>query len=84
MENNSTGTIVPNQKYKDSVFTTLFSDKKNLYELYKVLHPDDTNVTINDIEKVALENVLLIRRYNDAAMSVKDRLLILSEHQSTI
>ena len=74
----------PNRKYKDSVFTALFGSKESLLELYKVLHPEDIKVTIDDIEKIALENILLIRRYNDAAMGVRDKLIILSEHQSTI
>ena len=75
---------MPNRKYKDSVFTVLFSSKDSLLELYKVLHPEDTEVTINDIEKISLRNVILIRRYNDAAMGIRDKLIILSEHQSTI
>ena len=83
MEKTNTGSRKTNNKYKDSVFTRLFSSKKSLFELYKVLHPEDTKVTINDIEQIALENVLLIRRYNDAAMGVRDKLLVLSEHQST-
>ena len=53
MEKTNTGSTSPNGKYKDSVFTVLFSSKKNLFELYKVLHPEDTTVTINDIEMVA-------------------------------
>ena len=74
----------PNRKYKDSVFTALFDSKETLLELYKVFHPEDTEVTADDIEEIALENVLLIRRYNDAAMGIRDKLIILSEHQSTI
>ena len=62
----------------------MFGSKESLLELYKVLHPEDIKVTIDDIEKIALENILLIRRYNDAAMGVRDKLIILSEHQSTI
>ncbi len=89
MEKEDTGStrpdsIKPNRKYKDSVFTALFGSKETLLELYKVLHPEDTEVTTDDIEEIALENVLLIRRYNDAAMGVRDKLIILSEHQSTI
>lgn len=83
MEKTGTGSITPNRKYKDSFFTALFSTKENLLSLYKVLHPEDTDVTADDIEKTVLENVLLVRRYNDAAMKVRDRLLVLSEHQST-
>ncbi len=84
MGKTDTGSPKPNRKYKDSVFTVLFNSKESLLELYKVLHPEDTEVTINDIEKVALENVLLIRRYNDAAMGVRDKLIILVEQQSTV
>ncbi len=82
MEKDS-GTI-PNVKYKDSFFTVLFSSKENLLELYKVLHPEDTEVTVNDIEVMTIKNVLLIRRYNDAAIKIRDKLLVLSEHQSTL
>lgn len=83
MDKTGTDSIMPNRKYKDSFFTALFGTKENLLELYKVLHPEDKDVTVNDIEKTVLENVLLVRRYNDAAMKVRDRLLVLSEHQST-
>lgn len=83
MDKTGTDSIIPNRKYKDSFFTALFGTKENLLELYKVLHPEDTDVTVNDIEKTVLENVLLVRRYNDAAMKVRNRLLVLSEHQST-
>lgn len=34
---------------KASVFEDLFSDKKNLLELYRVLHPEDTDVQIGDL-----------------------------------
>ena len=84
MEKAGAGGIKPNRKYKDSVFTTLFGSEESLLELYKVLHPEDTGVKLKDIEKITLENVLLIRRYNDAAMGVRDKLVILAEQQSTI
>ncbi len=84
MGKTDTGNPKPNRKYKDSVFTVLFNSRESLLELYKVLHPEDTGITINDIEKIALENVLLIRRYNDAAMGVRDKLIILVEQQSTM
>lgn len=75
---------IPNIKYKDSFFSVLFNNKENLLELYKVLHPEDAKVTVNDIEVMTMKNVLLIRRYNDAAMKIRDKLLVLSEHQSTL
>ena len=84
MGKTDTGSPKPNRKYKDSVFTVLFNSKESLLELYKVLHSEDTGVTTDDIEKIALENVRLIRRYNDAAMGIRDKLIILVEQQSTV
>ena len=37
---------------KDSVFTDLFQDKKYLLQLYKALHPEDTDVTENDLNDI--------------------------------
>ena len=34
---------VAKHKIKDSVFTNLFKEKKYLFQLYKALHPEDTN-----------------------------------------
>lgn len=79
MGKTDTGSPRPNRKYKDFVFTVLFDSKESLLELYKVLHSEDTGVTTDDIEKIALENVRLIRRYNDAAMGIRDKLIILVE-----
>ncbi len=39
----------PKHKIKDSVFTNLFQDKKYLLQLYKTLHPEDCNVTEDEI-----------------------------------
>ena len=33
---------------KDSVFTNLFQDKKYLIQLYRALHPEDTETTEDD------------------------------------
>ncbi len=40
---------MPKRKIKDSVFTNLFQDKKYLLQLYKALHPEDSNVTEDEI-----------------------------------
>ncbi len=48
MEKTDTASTRPNRKYKDSVFTVLFNSKENLFGLYKVLHPEDKEVTNND------------------------------------
>ena len=73
----------PKRKIKDSVFTNLFQDKKYLLRLYKALHPEDGNVTEEDIKDVTIKHVLVDADYNDLGFSVGGRLVILIESQST-
>ena len=73
----------PKRKIKDSVFTNLFQEKKYLLQLYQALHPEDSQVTEEDIEDVTLKHVLVDANYNDLGFSVGNRLLILVESQST-
>jgi len=72
-----------NVKYKDSVFSFLFSDPDLLRELYGALEgvslPADIPVTIN-----TLQDVLFKDRINDISFEIGDKLVILIEHQSTI
>jgi hypothetical protein len=68
---------------KNSVFIDLFQDKKNLLKLYRVLHPEDTKSTEEDLEIVTLENVLTDNLYNDLGFVANGKLLILVEAQST-
>ena len=49
----------PKHKIKDSVFTNLFQDKKYLLRLYKALHPEDSNVTEDDIKDVTIKHILV-------------------------
>ena len=44
---------------KDSVFSDIFSDKKNLRKLYLALHPEDTDITEDDLTNVTIKNVFL-------------------------
>lgn len=74
---------IPKRKIKDSVFTNLFQDKKYLLQLYKALHPEDCNVTEDEIADVTMKHVLVDADYNDLGFSVGNRLLILAESQST-
>lgn len=69
---------------KDSVFTALFSHKEYALQLFKVLHPEEKNVTEKDIEIITIDNVLTdgIYIYNDLGLMFKDRLIILAEAQS--
>lgn len=74
---------MPKRKIKDSVFTNLFQDKKYLLQLYKALHPEDRNVTEDEIADVTIKHVLVDADYNDLGFSVGNRLMILVESQST-
>lgn len=73
----------PKRKIKDSVFTNLFQDRKYLLQLYKALHPEDHNVTEDEIADVTIKHVLVDADYNDLGFSVGNRLMILVESQST-
>ncbi len=72
----------PKRKIKDSVFTNLFQDKKYLLQLYKALHPEDRNVTEDEIADVTLKHVMIDADYNDLGFSVENRLMVLVESQS--
>jgi len=75
--------VKANTKYKDSVFTLLFSDPDLLRELYCALNgvslPLDTPVVIN-----TLKNVFFMNQYNDISFEIGGKLVVLVEHQSTI
>ena len=73
----------PKRKIKDSVFTNLFQDKKYLLQLYKALHPEDNNVSEDEIADVTIKHVLIGADYNDLGFSVGNRLMVLVESQST-
>jgi hypothetical protein len=72
-----------NVKYKNSVFTALFSNPDVLRELYGALTgdppPPDVPITIN-----TLEGVLFMDQLNDVSFTIGVKQLILAEHQSTI
>ena len=72
-----------NIKYKDSIFSLLFSDPKLLRELYCALEgidlPEDTPVTIN-----TLQDVLFMDKINDISFEIDGKIIVLLEHQSTV
>lgn len=68
---------------KDSVFTSVFKEKKYLLQLYKALHPEDEAATEDDLQDVTVSNVLVNDIYNDVGFRVGSTLLILIESQST-
>ena len=58
-------------------------DVNNVLEMYRVLHPEDTEVVAEDIDIVTLGNVLVDGIYNDLGFRVGNRLMVLVEAQST-
>jgi hypothetical protein len=72
-----------NAKYKDSLFSFLFSDPESLRELYGAIEgvPLDPSaiITIN-----TLSDVLYMEQYNDISFTIGNKIVVLIEHQSTI
>ena len=77
-----------NRNYKDSVFVDLFAHditaKENFISLYNALHGTNLDVKTTDVQSVMLERVLYMKYYNDIAMLIDGKIVILIEHQSTI
>ena len=68
---------------RDSVFSDLFRDKRYLLKLYQTLHPEDTETTEDDLVDVTIQNVLTNNLYNALGFRNKDRIVILTEAQSS-
>ncbi len=68
---------------KDSVFTNLFQDKKYLIQLYRALHPEDTETTEDELKDITIKNILVDVCYNDLGFTVGDKIMILTEAQTT-
>ena len=68
---------------KDTVFSSIFENPKYLLQLYRVLHPEDTQATEDMLKIVTIQNVLADHTYNDLGFMVRDRLMVLVEAQST-
>ena len=73
---------VANQKYKDTVFRTLFNDPKQLASLYHAIHPEEI-VLPEDIQINTLDDDLFDSQKNDLSFLYKKKSIILMEHQST-
>lgn len=71
-----------NQKYKDTVFRTLFNDPKQLAELYQAIQPGEV-ILPEDIEINTLDDDLFDSQKNDLSFLCKKKSIILMEHQST-
>jgi hypothetical protein len=72
-----------NNKFKNSLFTLLFSEPDTLRELYCAIEgvtlPPDTPVVVNSIEEA-----VYMARKNDISFEIGGKLVVLIEHQSTI
>jgi len=72
-----------NAKYKDSVFSFLFSNSDTLRELYCAIEgitlPPDTPIDIN-----TLSDIIYMDQINDISFTIDNRLVVLIEHQSTV
>ena len=77
-----TGGLTSDRRYKDTIFRMLFSDKKNLLELYNAVsgrHYDNPE----DLQIVTLENAVYMGMKNDLAFLLSTG-IYLYEHQSTV
>ena len=70
-----------NREVKSDVFTTLFSEPENAAQLYTALSGVETSP--GEIEITTLKGVLFLSRKNDLGFTVRNRILVISEHQST-
>ncbi len=66
---------------KDSVFTSIFSEKENIASLYRAL--TGMEIKEEEIGNVTSENVFFYGLYNDLSFTVNGRELYLIEAQST-
>ena len=83
VENRIKETEAAKHTIKDSVFTNLFQEKKYLLQLYKTLHPEDTEVTEDELSDITIHNIMTDGIYNNFGFRRGNRLLILVECQST-
>jgi hypothetical protein len=67
-----------NRNYKDSVFTKLFNDKKNLAELLKALTGKNYN-ELSDIKVNTLSDVLYMNQINDLSCIAEKKLVVLHQ-----
>ena len=72
----------PNRKYKDRLFRRVFSEKKDLLELYNAINGTSYE-NEKDLEITTIENVIFMSMKNDVSFIVSG-VMNLYEHQSTI
>lgn len=71
-----------NREVKSSAFTAYFSQPENAAKLFSAL--EGIEVSPEDIVFTTLYDVLFMARKNDLSFTAKNKILVISEHQSTI
>ena len=66
----------------DSVFKDLFADLNNVRAVYMKLHPQDVDVTVDDIKIKTLKTILMQGIVNDLSFTVRNKLLMMLEAQT--
>ena len=66
----------------DSVFKDLFADLNNVRAVYLKLHPQDIDVTVDDIQIKTLKTILMQGIVNDLSFTVRNKLLMMLEAQT--
>ena len=74
--------LYANRRYKDTIFRMLFSDRKNLLELYNAVSGKNYD-NADDLQIVTLENAVYMGMKNDLAFLLNTG-IYLYEHQSTV
>ena len=66
-----------------TVFSDLFSRPEYQLQLYHSFHPEDKDVTEDQLTNVTLSSILVTGIYNDLGFTVRGRRIIMMEAQST-
>ena len=72
---------ITNRQYKDTLFRTLFKDKKRFLEMYNAIAKKNYPETI-EIKQCPTSPIMAL--YNDLAFFIGTKLIVMCEHQSTI
>lgn len=70
------------RNYKDGFFCVLFSEPKYALDLYRMFHPEDTDVGVEDITPITVDSIFAKGTVNDVAFRVRDQTFFLMEAQT--
>ena len=69
---------------KDSVFLSFFGERDNVLDLYKELHPEDTQATLDDVSIRTIKRVLVKGYTNDLGFRWATDTYVWSKHRATV